>query len=148
MMGRKPDFIVGNPESPYLLRWYLMPRNRWLNVYLHKFLRDDDDRALHDHPWPSVSVVLSGGYYEITTGPDNTLERRWYGPRSVRFRTARCAHRIELARRDGQPVACRTLFLTGPRVREWGFHCPQGWVHWRDFVDVTNTGNIGKGCEQ
>ncbi len=42
---RKPDFIIGGPENPYLLRWYLIPQNRFFNVYLHKILRSDDDRA-------------------------------------------------------------------------------------------------------
>jgi hypothetical protein len=50
---RDPDFIIGNP--PYMLRWWLLPRNPTFNVYYHRILRDDDDRALHDHPWPSFS---------------------------------------------------------------------------------------------
>jgi len=140
---RPPDFIVGNPGDPYLLRWHLIPRNRFFNVYLHKFLRDDDDRALHDHPWASLSIVLRGGYYEIKPGPDGTEQRRWYGRLSAIFRRATHQHRIELPK-DKRP--CWTLFLTGPNVREWGFHCPQGWVHWEDFVDQTDHGNIGRGC--
>lgn len=47
---RAPDFYIGGNANPYLLRWWVIPRNRFFNVYLHKFLRDDDDRALHDHP--------------------------------------------------------------------------------------------------
>ncbi|SID67872.1 Protein of uncharacterised function (DUF550) [Mycobacteroides abscessus subsp. abscessus] len=54
--------IGAEGEAPYLLRWYVIPRNRWLNIYLHKFLRDDDDRALHDHPWWFVSLMLWGQY--------------------------------------------------------------------------------------
>ena len=26
------------------------------------------------------------------------------------------------------------------------FHCPQGWRHWRDFVDEHDTGQVGRGC--
>lgn len=143
---REPDFIVGPPEKPYLLRWWLIPHNRFLNVYLHKFINDDDGRALHDHPWPSLSLVLSGGYYEITRGPDGTQERRWYGPGSIRFRPATLSHRIELRRWLCYPIPCRTLFITGPKVREWGFWCPKGWVPWREFVDPDNPGTIGPGC--
>lgn len=41
-----------------------------------------------------------------------------------------------------------TLFITGPRVREWGFWCPKiGWRHWRVFTDPDNTGQIGRGCD-
>ena len=35
---------------------------------LHHILRSDHDRALHDHPWPNASFVLSGGYWEVLPG--------------------------------------------------------------------------------
>jgi hypothetical protein len=35
---------------------------------LHHILRSDHDRALHDHPWPNASFVLSGGYWEVVPG--------------------------------------------------------------------------------
>jgi hypothetical protein len=37
--------------------------------------------------------------------------------------------------------------LTGPRIREWGFWCPQGWRHWRAFTSGRNGETIGRGCE-
>lgn len=169
---RPPDFIVGGQDNPYLLRWHIV-RTRWLSIYLHKFVRDDDDRAMHDHPWPSVSIVLSGGYYDVHPGPDGTEQRRWYGPGSVIFRRATSRHRVELAEsrqlvpRDDLPfgvplewdeargcfVAFRnvhawTLLFCGPRVREWGFWCPKGWVHWRRFTTGRDGELIGKGCDQ
>ena len=61
MARREPDFIIGDN---YLRRWWLIPRNRWLNVYLHEFRASDDDRALHDHPWASCSIILRGEYFE------------------------------------------------------------------------------------
>ena len=134
---RPPDFVIGGVDDPYMLRWYLLPRNRWFNIYLHKFLRSDDDRALHDHPWPSLSLVLCGC----------GIEHRKNGPRVFRagdviFRGPRFAHQIEIV---NGPIW--TLFIRGPKVREWGFHCPQGWRHWREFVQETDEGNIGKGCD-
>lgn len=57
-------FYIGGKENPYMLRWFILPRNPWFNCYMHKFLRDDDDRALHDHPWWFVSVMVSGQYIE------------------------------------------------------------------------------------
>ena len=59
-----PHMVIGGAEDPYLLRWYLIPRNPFVNVYLHKFLRSDDDRALHlvsaDHAdrIPAVAALL------------------------------------------------------------------------------------------
>lgn len=55
LLSGKPHFVIGSGESPYLLRWFLIPRNTKLNIYLHKFLQSDDDRALHG---PSVVVLL------------------------------------------------------------------------------------------
>jgi hypothetical protein len=133
---RQPDFVIGDPSAPYMLRWWIIPRNRWFNVYLHKILRDDDDRALHDHPWVNVSIVLRGAYREIT--PLGSFVRRAF---SVVFRLPSSAHRLVLV--DG-PVW--SLFITGPVVREWGFHCPRGWVPWREFVAADNAGAIGRGC--
>lgn len=143
---REPDFFIGGKDNPYLLRWWVIPRNRFFNVYLHKFLRDDDDRALHDHPWLSLSVILRGGYIEHTA---TEVRRREAG--SVVFRRAKHAHRIELLREGfclaRTVVPAWTLFITGPRIREWGFHCPRGWVHWKEFTSEVDSGNVGKGCE-
>lgn len=65
----------------------------------------------------------------------------------VRNRRSRCSgiptHRVELI--DGD---CWTIFVTGPRYREWGFHCAdRGWVHWKKFTATDNRGEIGKGCD-
>ncbi len=137
LVSGQPHFIVGGADRPYLLRWWLMPRNPWLNVYLHKFVRDDDDRALHDHPWASLSICLAGSYRELTEA--GTFER---GAGSVVYRPAEHRHRIELF--DGQPAW--TLFVTGPRVRNWGFWCPQGFVPWQEFVSPGSDGEVGRGC--
>ncbi len=134
---REPDFIIGEKSDPYMLRWFVLPRNTWFNIYLHKICRDDDDRALHDHPWPSLSVILSGAYRERT--PHST---RILSVGGIVLRDAEHTHRLELI--DDNP--CWTLFFTGPRIREWGFHCPKGWVHWKDFTLPTDYGNIGRGC--
>lgn len=135
LIYRDPDFIIGKPGSPYMRRWYVIPRNRWFNIYLHNIVRSDDDRALHDHPWWNLSILLKGSYREVT--PKGTFLR---GAGSVVFRRATAAHRLEV---DGSTWS---LFITGRKVREWGFWCPQGWKIWTSFVDMTNTGAIGPGC--
>lgn len=139
---RPPDFVIGGRDNPYMLRWWLIPRNRWFNIYLHQIRRDDDDRALHDHPWWNISIVLRGGYEEITA-----KGRKWRGRGSVVFRRAASAHRLALPVRDGGIRYCWSLFITGPVVRTWGFHCPQGWRPWREFVDARDSGSVGRGCE-
>lgn len=162
---RLPDFVVGGHDNPYLLRWWLIPRNRVFNVYLHKFLRDDDDRALHDHPWFWCSIVLRGEYMEHTIRAGGIARRMLRGVGSVRIASPWRAHRIELwpwwlgpddvemppsgaDHPDGNLRApCWTLFLTGPRLRNWGFHCRErGWVPWQEFTAAEDPGAIGRGC--
>lgn len=63
---RAPDVVIGEVHRPYLLRWWVIPRNPVFNVYLHRFMRSDDDRALHDHPWSNLSILLRGSYGEHT----------------------------------------------------------------------------------
>ncbi|HEX7906838.1 MAG TPA: hypothetical protein VF534_01930 [Paraburkholderia sp.] len=141
---RAPDVVIGESHRPYLLRWWVIPRNRFFNVYLHRFMRSDDDRALHDHPWLNCSILLRGRYVEhtIAAGGINVRTERVAGNWKVRL-SGRIAHRLELV--DGE---CWTIFITGPRYREWGFHCPAaGWVHWKRFTAPENPGEIGKGCD-
>lgn len=151
-----PDFIIGDD---YLRRWYIVKntrdhdvgkdrvplrtitkRSRWRNTYLHRVNKSDDDRALHDHPWINISIILSGVYREVYA--DRTRIRR---PGDIVFRFGATAHRLEVVR---GPVW--SLFLTGPKYREWGFRCQKGFVHWKDFTNYDQDGKgtgIGKGCE-
>ena len=139
MQVRQPDFVIG---ENYMKRWWVVPRNDMSNVYLHWMNGDDDDRALHDHPWANTSVILLGGYAEVT--PSRTIDRK---PGDVIHRAAEDSHRLLLYRdAAGKIIPSVSLFFTGPVEREWGFHCPKGWVPWRDFVDSRDTGKVGAGC--
>lgn len=157
---REPDFIIGND---YLRRWWIIPRNKYCNIYLHNIRRSDDDRALHDHPWPNVSIVLKGGYIEHLPGGKRAYRKRG----DIIFRKAEQAHRLELfsgwkkvtyvcdkmtikGHEYESDLPAWTLFITGPWQRPWGFHCPGGWKHWRDFVGVkqgeARGDEVGPGC--
>ena len=141
---RPPDFVIGGVENPYMLRWFVLPRNKIFNLYLHQFRRSDDDRALHDHPWANCSILLRGTYTEHTIAQGGIHRRQILHAGSVRLRwTGRIAHRVEL--HDGP---CWSLFITGPRYRPWGFHCPdKGWTHWKRFTAPDDKGAIGPGCD-
>ena len=133
-MQRPPDFVIGDD---YLRRWWIVPRNEECNVYLHEMLHSDDDRALHDHPWDNTSYMLDGSYTEITPAGSKL---RVAG--DIVTRSAADAHRLVIP--DGGRAV--SLFMTGPKLREWGFHCGRGWRHWKDFVDERDSGKIGRGC--
>jgi hypothetical protein len=139
---RSPDFVVENPTGPYLRRWWIIPRNKWFNVYLHHFLQSDDDRALHDHPWTfNISILLKGHYLEHRLGGKVRRRRRFIPI----IRIGKAPHRVELI--ENKPVW--TVFITGRVVREWGFYCPSGWKHWKKFVSTFEGGNgKGPGCAE
>lgn len=145
---RDADLAIGGRTNPYMLRWHVIPRNRLFNIYLHKIMRSDDDRALHDHPWKSLSIILRGGYIERHVGGF-----RLYGRGDVIWRGERFRHRLELVGgEDGITRPCWTLFFTGRRLRTWGFWCKDAsgrserFVPWTDFVDDADRGRIGRGC--
>lgn len=178
---RPPDFIVGedDPLGAYLHRWYItsysgwyrtIPEEQrnlwqrfvrcWPNIYFHKFLRSDNDEALHDHPWHNLSILLKGEYNEhtIAKGGINSRKRRTPGLRSgVKFRSAWAAHRVELLTifdidkmtGEDRPISLPSwsLFLTGPKLRVWGFHCRKGWKPFDKFLraDTYNKGNSNRG---
>lgn len=146
-----PDFVIG---VDYIHRWWVLPRNPLFNIYLHKIMRSDDDRALHDHPWENLSILLSGDYIEVvpdTSGLKTPYTRiadlpqceldRFAGDLVFRFATD--SHRLVIPDGEG-PVW--SLFLTGPTRRDWGFHCPHGWRHYREFTDANDRGRTGPGC--
>jgi hypothetical protein len=134
MLSRQPDYVIG---EDYLRRWWITPRNAFCNVYLHEILRSDIDRALHDHPWGNSSYLIAGRYVEHT--PSGRFLRV---AGDFVERSAMSLHRLEVL--PGETVI--SLFMTGPKVREWGFECPNGWVHWQDFTDPNESTRVGRGC--
>jgi hypothetical protein len=134
--------------GPYLTRWHIVPENSRYNVYLHKFTSSDFDEALHDHPWSSIGVLLSGSYKELV--PKNITEWNMGSRETITiirkpfmpvYREPGTVHKIELINDD--PVW--TLFLTGPKVKSWSFWCNKGPVDHKDFLDELGT-NVGIGC--
>lgn len=141
--SRAPDFVIGAGDHPYLMRWWVIPRNRWFNIYLHEVIRSDDDRALHDHPWVNASILLEGGYFEHRILAGGCRSKRLIGAGNIVVRRAHAAHRLEII--PGRRAI--SLFITGPVIRHWGFHCPEaGWRHWKDFTFPEDKGRVGRGC--
>ena len=83
-----------------------------LSVRIHKIVRPDDDRHLHDHPWNARTFILSGHYVEER---ENHVYVRDAGD------TARLNfgeyHRVAHVPEEG----VYTLFVTGKYRGTWGF---------------------------
>lgn len=116
---------IGDAANPYMHRWVLT--TPWGTVRLHHIVRSDDDRCLHDHPWSFVSLILRGGYFDITADAE-----RWCRAGTIVRHRAEDAHRLVVLPRSVGTTW--TLVFTGPRRRKWGFHTPDGWVYWREFL--------------
>lgn len=132
---RRPHQVIRCERGDYLHRWFLIPQNRWVNVYLHRFIGSDDPPALHNHPWPFLSLLISGAYFDVTEHG-----ARWRGPGSLAYRPAYHRHRVELLRDDaGRERPCLSVVITGAHQQGWGFFCPQPdgrwrFIPWRDFT--------------
>lgn len=94
----EPDFIIGDHDVdgnivPYVKRWYLRRQksDSWLsNIYVHHFLRSDDDRSLHDHPFNNVSIILFGSYREYLDDGMYKIRKPWrpWAPWRMTYRKA------------------------------------------------------------
>jgi hypothetical protein len=108
-----------NPGCEYLRRYYLIggPNHRRWCICIHKIMRSDRDHC-HDHPFAFVSLILAGKYFEeLPSGG----EYRTAG--SLRVRGARSLHRLVALTRS-----VWTLFMMGPRTRNWGFRVDGKWI--------------------
>jgi hypothetical protein len=145
-LSRLPRFDVGDGRGDTFFSRYDLLKTRWFAVYLHEFYRSDNDRCLHDHPWPFLTIILRGGYWEQlperwsdydpqplddglgTLGfQPKGIVREWRRPGYVGRYPAEHTHRIELDPAKPKPWS---LVIVGRRSRSWGFWGPDGWIKW------------------
>ena len=129
LFSGQPHQLIGAAGRPYLLRWFLIPPNRWCNIYWHRFVGSDEP-VPHNHPWPFMSIVLRGSYIEV--GSDGRPARRRAG--HLGLRRAEHRHYVVLETVDGSVRPCTTIIVTGRRSRPWGFWCAEDqFVPWHEF---------------
>lgn len=102
--------ITRDDGVPYLIRRSFLTIGKLFSLKYHQILQSDE-ACSHDHPWPFLTVILKGGYYEWTpvtqkekgkvlrnkVADDGTIEVcRWHGAGSIMFRPANWRHRLEL----------------------------------------------------
>ena len=159
--------ITRDDGKPYLERWYLcgepgglkyfgegQTEMRWWQraftwlpcTYVHRFLSDDTDEELHNHPWEATSLILAGGYVEerrLHVEPydakgaipfDRNRKRttmQKFTPGMRNFIFADTFHKVTLIDHD-----CWTIIVCGKKVSSWGFWSPKTGVflHWKEHV--------------
>ena len=138
MATRKADYVIESGTTAYLCRWYIIPRNPLISVYAHWIRVSDDDRAMHDHRSVTISIILDGGYIEVTprepqwADPNQYVKRQKRSAGDIIARMPRSLHRLEV------PSGCDaiTLFITGPWLRVWGFHTAVGWLTHKEYFRI------------
>lgn len=141
-LDRKRIIMDRVDNQPYLERYYVFLKDRhWFpfNIFLHKFLKSDSD-DLHDHPWPYLTIILKGGYWEWTPQFNAQGKRineiaKWCGAGSIRWAPANSFHRIEL----DPEVECWTLFMPGIKQRDWGFLFKGNWMQWQKYLALKSS---------
>lgn len=133
----RPMRVIQIGGEDYLERYFLFAI-LGRQVWLHRFLRNDSERHVHDHPFAALSVVLTGGYTEEIATPFaddfhlcDFVDRRapalnWIG--------ARKRHRIVSVAPNTW-----TLMLVGRRHgRGWWFYDdgPDGIVRTQPFAST------------
>lgn len=127
---RKRIILDRDSNEPYLVRYYVFLKDRkWFpfNVFVHKFVKSDPD-DLHDHPWPFITVILKGGYWEYT--PEGKF---WRNAGTIRWAGCNQLHRVEL---DPNVKDVWTLFIPGPQKKEWGFVKDGTWIDNQTYHDL------------
>ena len=110
VMDRGPSHPEYCLAKPWTARYYLLfrKRPRWFpfNILIHHILDDDHGVGLHNHPFPYITIIISGGYWETDKNKNKIWRDRFY----VGFRSADNLHRVDLE--PGiKPV---TIYIAGP----------------------------------
>lgn len=101
--------LLGNPKNPYMKRWVF--DFKLFSIRIHHWLASDDLRYPHDHAWNFLTIILKGGYTDISPSGNDVVKAG-----NIRYRKATHQHSVKV-----NPSGCWTLMLTGPEFRKWGF---------------------------
>jgi hypothetical protein len=119
---------VGWRGCNFVRRWSIVaPSGRGLRI--HHFLPSTVEFTAHDHPWAFVTLVLRGGYVDITSRNGQELARDKVRAPGIRYRDRHHEHRTITG-----PEGAWTVVINGPTLRTWGFWSAAGqWLPWRAY---------------
>lgn len=114
-------------------------RYSWLplSIRIHKIVKPDDDRHLHDHPWNARTFILKGWYNEIRQAEGiQSLFGDFVNLQRTKGDTACLSfgeyHRITEVSEGG----VYTLFVTGKYRGTWGFLVDGLKVHYKKYLGL------------
>lgn len=125
-------------DSEYITRLHVL-KTPWFALCVHWLNKPDPEPYLHDHPVTFLSVILRGGYTEKRM----RVRTVWTPARDMQACRTRIVKNtwwnyIRASKHDRHTIIevkprTVTLCFMGPKTREWGFHQPWGWIHWKEY---------------
>lgn len=104
---------LGEVHCPYAYRWVFIFFG--YSIRIHKWLRSDDSRYLHNHSWFFLTFVLRGSYTDVSM-KDNIIYKDTLKRFNFRYRPANHLHYVEVPKEG-----CLTILITGRPLQKWGF---------------------------
>ena len=107
---------LGKEECPYAYRWcFITP---YFSIRVHRWLRSDDKRYMHDHPWSFTTIVLKGSYTDVSVEnkDSDTLIEDKLKFLSIRKRTSSHIHYVRINKPNTY-----TLLFTSNIENKWAF---------------------------
>ncbi len=101
---------LGPKECPYAYRWVIIFFD--YSIRIHKWVRSDDKRYCHDHPWWFFTFILKGYYIDVDDKGNKDLVKRF----TCRYRPANHKHYVQIPK-----TGCISILVTGKPFRKWGF---------------------------
>lgn len=117
-------FVSGRRKGQLYLEQFLL-HLLLFTVRVHRFVRGDDDRAPHDHPFWFVTFPLAD-YDETYLDARGSLRRRNVKAFRFHYRPAKHRHIVSLygCVANGvlyEPKPVWTIVVNGPYLNRWGF---------------------------
>lgn len=105
---------LGVKECPYAYRWVFIFFGYAIRI--HKWIRSDDKRYMHDHPWWFFTFVLKGSYIDVYE-ENSEIKKDHLKRFNYRYRSSGHKHYVDVPKNG-----CWTILFTGKPIRKWGFY--------------------------
>jgi hypothetical protein len=106
------------------------------SIRLHRIMRPDNERHMHDHPWNARTIILRGWYVEVRreeTGPYRIVD-------AMHLRQAGDTARIDFGQyhriNEISEGGVWTMFITWKYRGTWGFLVNGKKVPWRTYLGI------------
>lgn len=138
--------VIHIDGNVHLIRYKLI-NTPFGGIYIHRFMRPDMDRHMHDHPWNFATFILNGSYTELFDplpnlygmSPGPTYKRYWRKLSFHRMHT----NQAHMVTKISNYTPLITLVFVGPKKDDWGFYTLNGWVQWEKYDRIAKSWREG-----